>query len=198
MVLFGNAQGLYAMHLAMFHRPHDVQAVLRIHLADPAADARLRRQLQRQPALWTLEPERFDLDRLAPASPAPLQRFGAQLFRAHFERGGHPELARQQVVVDAVLLFQPLDPAYHQQPALRYRLIGTGRQRFLLKRLDSRPDADLLLAVTVSARTPQTELQRDGQGWPTDPRHWSARLSAQQGAAWTVTHVLYADDADLH
>ena len=45
--------------------------MLQVRLADPALDARLRGQLDGKTALWTLEPERFELARLLPAAPLP-------------------------------------------------------------------------------------------------------------------------------
>ncbi|WMJ69287.1 hypothetical protein [Stenotrophomonas sp. 24(2023)] len=198
MVVFGNRDGLYAMHLAMFHRPHDVQVVLRIHLADAAADDALRRTLARRSVLWTLAPERFDLDRLAPAAPAPLPGFPARLYRGHFERGGQPQPALQQVVVEQVLVFQPLDPAYRSAAVERYRLIGQGRHRFLVKQLDQRPDADLLLAVTVPAATAAgTTVARPADGRLPRAGQGPQWLGRERYRGWRAGAVIYADGADL-
>mgnify|MGYP000495227802 CR=1 FL=1 len=58
MALFGGKDALYASHLPMFHAPHDYQLVL--------PDAALRQRPDGKTALWTIDPEKFELNRLAP------------------------------------------------------------------------------------------------------------------------------------
>lgn len=147
MAVFGGREGLYASHLPMFHAPHDSQIVLRLHLADAAADRALREDLAAQPRLWTLDPETFDLLRLNPAHPQPLREFTARFFRGHFERGGQPQAGERRVVVDEVLLFRRLDPAPRTGSAGRYRLVGKGSEWFAFKVIDRRPDFDHIVRV---------------------------------------------------
>lgn len=75
MALFGGKDGLYASHLPMFHAPHDYQVVLQLHVADARLDAALKRRLDGKTALWTVAPEKFDLDRLSPGATVPLRQF---------------------------------------------------------------------------------------------------------------------------
>jgi hypothetical protein len=149
MALFGGKQGLYASHLPMFHAPHDYQVVLRIRLADKAQDAALRARLDGKTALWTLSPEAFELDRLAPGAPQPLAGFKADLVLGHFEQGGSTQYAGAQVVVEQVMLFHQLSSAAAQSATARYIQLGTGTRRFLVKLVDSRPDFDQIVAVAV-------------------------------------------------
>jgi hypothetical protein len=151
MAVFGGREGLYASHLPMFHSPHDSQVLLRFHLADAAADRALREALAREPRLWTFDPETFDLLRFSPGHEKPLREFKARFFEGHFERGGKPQAADQRVVVDEVLLFRRLSPALREAPTGRYRLIGTGRERFAVKIIDRRPDFDHIVRLDAPA-----------------------------------------------
>jgi hypothetical protein len=158
MALFGGKEGLYASHLPMFHAPHDYQVVLRVHLADPAVDAALRQRLDGKTALWTIAPEAFELNRLAPGAAAPLKQFKADLVLGHFEQQGVTQWAAATVVVDQVLLFRPLSPARRANSNASYWQIGGGRQRFLVKQIDSRPDFDHIVAYTAASGAPTTAL----------------------------------------
>lgn len=154
MALFGGRDGLYASHLPMFHPPHDYQVLLRVHVADPAVDASLRRRLDGKPALWTIAPEQFELDRLAPGADAPLRQFQADLVLGHFEQGGRPQYRSATVVVDQVLLYRQLSGAPQASPTATYLQIGAGRQRFLVKRIDSRPDYDHIVSYRAARGAP--------------------------------------------
>lgn len=147
MAVFGGREGLYASHLPMFHAPHDSQLVFRFHLASAAADRALREALAREPRLWTLDPERFDLLRLSPGHATPLRDFKARFFEGHFERGGQPQPAEQRVVVDEVLLFRRLSAAPREAASGRYRLIGKGSEWFAVKTIDRRPDFDHIVRL---------------------------------------------------
>lgn len=144
MALVGGHGGLLASHLPMFHRPHDVQVLLRLRLEDARLERRLRDILARQPQLWTLNPEPFDLDRLAPGSAEPLPPFRATLHEGHFERGGPVRFSDVGCVVESIRLFQRLSGEPRRAPQQRFLWIGQGREQFLVKRLDQRPDIDLI------------------------------------------------------
>ena len=146
MALFGGHDGLYAAHLPMFHAPHDYQVLLRLHIADPKTDAALRRRLDGKPLLWTLSPEKFELDRLAPQAAHPLTQFKADLVQGHFEQNGQTQFAGATVVIDKVLVYRQLSPEQKASATARYLSIGGGRQRYLVKEIDSRPDFDHIVS----------------------------------------------------
>lgn len=158
MVLFGGSDGLYASHLPMFHAPHDHQVILKVHVADPALDAALKRRLDSKAVLWTIAPEKFELDRLAPKAANPLRSFKADLVLGHFERGGATEYAGAKLVVDQVLVYRPLSPAAARAATARYLQVGGGARRFLVKEIDSRPDYDHIVAVSAAPGTPAAPL----------------------------------------
>jgi len=150
MALFGGKDALYASHLPMFHAPHDYQVLLQVHVADPQLDAKLRQRLQAKATLWTIAPEKFELDRLAPNAAQPLQQFKADLVLGHFEQGGKTQYTNATLVVDKVLMFRQLDATPRKQASARYLQLGSGTQRFLVKEIDSRPDFDHILAYRAA------------------------------------------------
>jgi hypothetical protein len=150
MALFGGKEGLYASHLPMFHAPHDYQVILQVHVADAATDAALRKRLDGKTALWTIAPEKFELARLAPQAASPLKQFKADLVLGHFEQGGKTQYAASTIVVDKVLMFRKLSPNTSASGTATYTQIGSGRHRYLVKQIDSRPDYDHILAYSAA------------------------------------------------
>lgn len=179
MVAFGGREGLYASHLPMFHAPHDSQVVLRLHLADAAADRALRETLAREPRLWTLDPERFDLLRFAPGHARPLREFQARFFEGHFERGGTPQPAHQRVVVDEVLLFRRLSATPREAAVGRYRLIGRGAEWFAFKHIDRRPDIDHIVRLDRPGRRGEVDVPLPGLARPGVQAAFQARAAME-------------------
>ena len=198
MALFGGRDGLYGYHLAMFHAPHDRQVLLRLSATDPALDATLRQALAARPALWTLNPERFDLDRLAPAASDALDGFKADIVLRHFERDGRLIHANVALRVDRVIAFRPLAPALSAPKWLRYDLIGDSDERFLIKRIDHRPDFDQIVSLRTISRSERRTLtlNADGLRSPSIKRLADALLRQANVVATDVVS-LYDDRADL-
>jgi hypothetical protein len=163
MALFGGKDALYASHLPMFHAPHNYQVVLRVHLADPKQDQALRARLDGRTALWTVAPENFELDRLAPGAARPLKRFKADMVEGHFEQGGATRVKDATVMVDQVLVFRALDGVERQSPVARYLRVGG----YLVKEIDSRPDFDHIVALKGKAGTGEpVAIAKKGLGQP--------------------------------
>lgn len=194
MALFGGQDGLYASHLPMFHAPHNYQVVLKVHLADAALDAALRRRLDGKPALWTVAPEKFELDRLAPGAPSPLTQFRADLVLGHFEQGGKVQHRGAAVVVDKVLVYRQLVSEMKASAVARYVQVGNGQQRFLIKEIDSRPDFDHIVSYTAAARatTLPVTIARQGMAEPDAATLASALQAAPSAIRGTV--YFYTDD----
>lgn len=194
MALFGGKDGLYTSHLPMFHAPHDYQVVLQVHLADPRLDAEVRKRLDGKTALWTVAPEKFDIDRLQPGTTAPLQRFQADLVLGHFEQGGKTTYRSATVVIDKVLLFRKLSPEVKTTAVARYVQVGNGTQRYLIKEIDSRPDFDHIVSYRAAARASSlpVSIARNGVSEP-DANALAAALNAQPSAIRGTVYY-YTDD----
>lgn len=200
MVLFGGKQGLYASHLPMFHAPHDYQVLLQVHLADPVLDARLRDLLDGNTALWTLEPERFELARLLPAAPQPLRQFHATVVRGHFEKDGQAATGYRDaaIVVERVLLMRQLSPEPASKADSRYLQVGGGTQRYLVKRIDSRPDFDHIVAWTSPPHAPHGDIVVAKTGVRETPASALRQaLRAQAAAPATLRGTVYFSTEDV-
>ena len=193
MALFGGKDGLYAAHLPMFHAPHDYQVILRVRLADPAQERALRQRLHGKTALWTLAPEKFEIDRLAPGAAQPLAGFKADLVQGHFEQGGATRFAGADVVVEQVLLFRRLSLQPVQTLTARYVQLGAGAQRFLVKLVDSRPDFDHIVAISARRDAPLKEVAVRRRALAEPAAH--ALRRALPGAA--VIGTIYFSTQDL-
>lgn len=202
MALFGGKDSLYASHLPMFHAPHDVQVIVRLHLQDAKKDGALRRQLAKHPQLWTLDPEKFDLQRLQPGHSQPLTQFTANFVQGHFERGGKLRYAAQTVVIDQVLLYHLLTPGFKQADLGRYLVIGSGSEHFVVKHIDRRPDFDIIrvLDAPANAALPEEILLPNGQNPRTmrapDAKAWQAALKPF-GSKLRIGKTLYFETGDL-
>ncbi len=201
MAVFGGHEGLYASHLPMFHAPHDTQVIIRFHLQDPAVDAQLRHALAQKPELWTLDPEEFDLLRLAPGHTEPLKQFTARFVQGHFERGGKERFTGQTAIIDEVILFRRLSATERKLTDGRYHVIGKGREHFLIKEIDRRPDFDLIVALKPNAKFMQTLpdivlLPNDALNAPTATA-WRHALQIQNAARVSFSKTLYFETEDL-
>jgi hypothetical protein len=195
MALFGGKDGLYASHLPMFHAPHDYQVVLKIRVADPKLDAALKKRLDGKPALWTVDPEKFELDRLGPDASDPLRQFKARLVLGHFEQGGKTQYSDETLVVDKVLLFRQLSPAPKQNRTATYVQIGNGTQRYLIKEIDSRPDFDHIVSYRAASHAPYAPvtIAKNGMAEP-DAKALAAALQAVPSA---IRGTVYFSTEDL-
>ncbi|MGH8031381.1 MAG: hypothetical protein ACREO8_03210 [Luteimonas sp.] len=198
MVLFGGHDGLYGYHLAMFHAPHDRQVLVRLRATDPVLDRQLRKALAARPSLWTLAPQSFDLDRLAPGAALPLREFTADVVSGHFERGGDTAHTRVTLRVEKVLMFRPLAPTLGPPQTLRYDVVGEGEERFLVKRIERRPDFDQIVAFRTRSRDDAAMLSVVAQALrPATTKQLASALQAQSGLQPTRWTSVYHDAADL-
>ena len=202
MLLFGGGDGLFLSHLPMFHRPHDTQVVLQVHLANREHDEELRRQLAAHPEVWTIVPEHFELDRLAPKAKHPLRKFHADVVSGHFERGGRTVYQGDEFIVDRVVFDHRLAPTSGPGATLTYRIVDAGagvQEHFLVHWIATRPDADHVVRVMTppDTRLPrQVELAR-GDTLSADPKALEAALH-KTGAEWAhVDQSVYLETGDL-
>ncbi|HYO65845.1 MAG TPA: hypothetical protein VEU33_07170 [Archangium sp.] len=154
MVLFGAGQRLYASHIPMFHRPHDVQLLASVSLEHPELPA----GRDFSDATYTLEPERFDLDALAQGK---LKQFRATVFRGNFEGGGTPLHRDVTVRVEKVEQVRLLDGQAPEPAELRYQVVGSGKEVWLVHVLSRAPDFDQVVKVSLD-----TPLARKGADLP--------------------------------
>lgn len=202
MLIFGGKEALYASHLPMFHAPHDRQLIFRFHLSDSRTDQLLRDELATSSALWTLEPEQFDLNRMQATHPHRLQQFSGKFFQGHFERGGTERYADQTIVIDEIVIFHELAPKKRHHSEGKYLLIGRNTEQFLMKKIDRHPDFDILVKLKPKTAFVQ-KITRTQLTLPTGnlsrphPNHFSRAISKQLGKDWEFGSVIYFETEDL-
>ena len=148
-------QTVFLSHLPMFGSPHDYQVILEVALAKPGSDPQADYFSDRKKTgatLYTLEPERFVLPRLA--ARKPLRSFKASVYRGHFERFPTPaaktaaRVAQNvDVTVTRVIHFAQFDPAAAKPAHLEYLLFGKGDEFFLAHVVTRPPDFDQIISV---------------------------------------------------
>ncbi|WP_342118738.1 hypothetical protein [Pseudoduganella sp. OTU4001] len=195
MALFGGQEGLYASHLPMFHAPHDFQVILQIHIADKATDAALRKRLDGKTALWTIDPEKFELSTLAPNAEKPRKEFRADLVQGHFERGGSTQYKGARVVIDKVLVFRQLSDKPLDASLSRYMQIGSGKQRFLVKEINTRPDYDHIVAYNAAPGAPTASFNVRKWGMQ-QPGNDALALGLRANLA-AIAGTIYFETGDL-
>ena len=171
-MLIVGEQSVFLSHLPMFVSPHDYQVILEVAFAKPGSDPQAdycddRKRTGAQ--IYTLEPERFVLTRLAAA--APLRSFKADIYRGHFERfptQRAKDTARIAQHVDVnvtrVIHFRKFDPTAARPAQLEYLLFGKADERFLAHVITKPPDFDHVLSVKVlDPQLPDGELNQGTQ-----------------------------------
>ncbi|HYO53014.1 hypothetical protein [Archangium sp.] len=148
MVLFGSGKRLFLSHIPMFHRPHDVQLLASVSLAHPELPA----GRDFSDGTYTLEPERFDLDALAQGK---LKQFRATVHRGNFEGGGTPLHRDVTVRVEKVEQVRLLDRQAPELPELRYWVVGSGKEAWLVHALSRAPDFDQVVKVSLDKPLPR-------------------------------------------
>ncbi|HTD29737.1 MAG TPA: hypothetical protein VK660_10150 [Xanthomonadaceae bacterium] len=192
MVLFGGADGLFASHLPMFHASHDYHVVIALQLASPELDAALRARLAKNPELWTLVPEEFELARLAPGAANPLTTFKADIVEGHFERGGKTMYSGVIVRVMHTDRFAQLDAGAGPPTIASYQPIGQGHTWFLVKEIRARPDFDHVVMLSSTSRPSPIDVQVIGTSRPDD-----AVLKAMLPLQTRIVGTVYFDTEDL-
>ena len=82
------------------------------------------------------------------------------MVRGHFEKNGkaEPGYGAAAIIVERVLLMRQLSPAPAASASARYLQVGDRTQRFLVKRIDSRPDFEHIVAWTSPAQAPHGDI----------------------------------------
>lgn len=189
---------MFASHLPLYAHPHDRQVLLKLSVADPTLAKAVSKALANGQQL-TLEPERFDLLRLAPKSTKPLRSFKGKLYRGHFERGGDLWQADVAFRVERVLVFRKLSADMAKPEKMRYFAFTDHDRTYLIHRIHGRSDFDQIISLrtprtsaairNISLSVADTQDQRIGKG------EVAARWLQRKG--WRDVREIYFETADL-
>lgn len=180
MVLLTDGEQLFASHLPLYRRPHDMQIIYRIN-AGVAQEALINLA---QNSMVTLLPENFNLDLLISGKDITLN---TQFYRDHFERGG-------------AKWHQPISVAFQEAKYLRslinlatddsvklthYQIkpISNTQHYLLIREIEAAPSVDhiLVIAAKADAKCPQSSTEALSF-------NWTAYTLAQQRQR-LVTHI---------
>ena len=154
MLLFSDGNSLYASHLPMFHKPHDVQLILRFELKDSAKQKELVDALSIGNRYWTLAPEKFDLNLLAINSKDGIWYFKADLYKDHFERNGLLMFSEQTIVVKEVLLRNQLNPELPEQTIFNRLTPTDAKRQFFVRLIQGKPGIDQIFWMRSPTKLP--------------------------------------------
>jgi len=149
MFLVVTPTGLIASHLPMYHAPHDLQVVL--SLAPSTRDDREfidTLSASTPEILYTISPEAFDMNRLAPDADNELEEFCASIFLGHFERGGRQLAERVCFSVDDTLLYRVLTTRDPKEEKAHWHVFEIGAERFAAHEIAGAPDFDQWMRVS--------------------------------------------------
>jgi hypothetical protein len=135
--------------------PHNFQVLMRVSFVDEAdEEAYLEHRRLRPDALFTALPPPYNQDQIEEIFENGLdgQELGeVLLFDEHFENDPQPQpFLRAGMVIDDVLEFRELLPNGPVADELRYMIVESEQEAFLVHGLSSPPDFDQVLKVTLT------------------------------------------------
>lgn len=142
MVLMTQGSRIYASHLPLYHKPHDVQLVYKIeskeiHFLNMIRDG----------GFVTIKPEKFNLQRLMRGEKMTIK---ADVYRGHFERDGDLVYKDKEIVFDKQLYVRELKDLSKASKWQEYDVIDVGRtQRIYIHKITETPSFDHLIHVDL-------------------------------------------------
>jgi hypothetical protein len=195
MLVFGRDH-LYASHLPLYRGPHAAQVILELEI-DASIMQAYRAEFAAEP-LATLEPERFDLGRLAPGNEHPVTEFTGTLYRGHFERGGQPWRRDVSFRVVRVLVFRTLAATASDSRNPTYFAFGAGDETFLARKIGGRPDCDQISELSgpapLEGLAELSDVAMEEDSAAPCPKRPLAILAARR---WRWHRLVYEELADL-
>ena len=170
-LVFGEDE-VYLHHLPFLiddpnRHPHNFQVLMRVSFVDEADEqVYLERRKLLPDALFTALPDAYNQDWLKETfenGVAGEELGEVLLFDDHFENSPPPQpFLSAEMVIDEVLKFSELLPSGPTADELRYMIVESEQEAFLLHDLSSPPDFDQVLNVTLtSENTSPAEVSFD-------------------------------------
>ena len=163
MALVTQGSSIYASHLPLYKKPHNVQLLYKLDNNDLAV-----LQTVRDSALITIKPKPFNLQRLMRGEKMVIQ---ADLYAGHFERGGMLVYENIALSFDKQMYVRTFDDIKPSSTKQEYDVVTLRKNyRIYIHRIQQAPSFDHILGVdleagclgrftTSSAVPKETELQ---------------------------------------
>jgi len=147
MVLVSHSSKIYASHLPLYHKPHDVQLLYKIDTKDVALV-----QLVRDAGLVTIKPEEFNLQRLMRGEKLTLT---ADVYIGHFEREGIVAYEKMQLVFDKQLYMRELKDLEASKRLHKYDVVSISKnEKLYIHQIQQAPSYDQILFIDQTAGCP--------------------------------------------
>ncbi|GLX77456.1 hypothetical protein tinsulaeT_07960 [Thalassotalea insulae] len=144
MVLVSHSSSIYASHLPLYQKPHDIQLLYKI---DTKSIPLI--QLVRDADLVTIKPRPFNLQRLARGEKLTLT---ADVYLGHFERGGTVVYENMELIFSRQLYVRAMKELPKASELQEYDVIKlTGNSRIYVHRISQAPSYDHLIHIDLEA-----------------------------------------------
>lgn len=144
MVLISQSSTIYASHLPLYHKPHDVQLLYKLETKDLAL-----LQTVRDGQLTTIKPQPFNLDRLMRGDKITII---ADVYAGHFERDGMLVYKDMPLNFSKQLYVRKLDDIKPSSTKQEYDVVSLRKNyKIYVHRIQQAPSYDQLMHIDVEA-----------------------------------------------
>lgn len=144
MVLMNNASTIFAYHLPLYHKPHDVQLLYKLDVKNIALV-----HLVRDNEMVTIKPKPFNLQRLMRGEKVALE---ADIYIGHFERDGMLVYKNMTLNFAEQLYMRKLDDVKPSSNQQEYDVVSYRKSnRIYIHRLQQAPSFDHIIHIDVNA-----------------------------------------------
>lgn len=144
MVLLNKSSTIFAYHLPLYRKPHDVQLLYKLEVSNIALV-----QLVRDNDMVTIKPKPFNLQRLMRGEKVALE---ADIYMGHFERDGMLVYENMTLNFAKKLYMRKLDDVKPSSNLQEYDVVSYQKNdRIYIHRLQQAPSFDHLIHIDVDA-----------------------------------------------
>lgn len=144
MVLMSYNSNVFASHLPLYHKPHDVQLLYKLEVKDLAL-----MQLVRDAELVTIKPEPFNLQRLMRGEKMTIN---ADVYMGHFERDGMEVYNNIALTFDKLLYVRSLADIEESSTKQVYDAVSYRKNnKIYVHRIQKAPSFDHLIHIDENA-----------------------------------------------
>jgi hypothetical protein len=144
MVLMNKASTIFAYHLPLYHKPHDVQLLYKLDVKNVALV-----HLVRDNDMVTIKPKPFNLQRLMRGEKVALE---ADIYIGHFERDGMLVYENMTLNFAKQLYMRKLDDISPSSKNQEYDVVSYRKNnKIYIHRIQQAPSFDHLIHIDVNA-----------------------------------------------
>ncbi len=144
MVLVSHTSSIYASHLPLYHKPHDVQVLYKLENKDLSL-----LQLVRDNELVTIKPQPFNLQRLMRGEKMTIM---ADIYMGHYERDGMLVYENIPLSFAKLLYVRDFSDIQESSKTQEYDVVKLSKNnRIYIHRIQKSPSFDHLIHIDLEA-----------------------------------------------